>query len=172
MTDLSNLVSTEFYLGKNPVSDVANNAVFEYFSAIPIDTMVRSMHASEFPANALLRDWAGAVRNCRYRGIPEDAFLPDGADLFRFAPNAISYMFHNKDDFSGINIHEVNNASSVESYLTSGELREDGTGRPHSSWLMLLTGYTPEDNGAIPLLTERYNSTRVLIALDAQNRRF
>ncbi len=171
VTDISDLSSTEFYLGTKPVNSQSNDLVGEYFAAVPFSHTLRDLEAVITPVHMILHDWGAAVQYCKNQGVPNDAFLRDGTNLFRFAPDALPYVHANKGDFPSLELRKVNNGEYVESWLTSAHLGE-GEGRvPHDSWLVLLTGYVPNDNKAIPGLYRRYSAPKLSTALDIQNRR-
>ena len=172
VNDLADASANDFYLGRDPIDGgKANQLIGEYFSAISFQPSFQELKGSPAPVHLILNDWGAAVRYCKGSGVAEDAFLRDGTDLFRFAPDALSYVQNQRDLFPGLVLRQVNNGSHVESWLTGAQIGLGQRAISTESWLVLLTGYTPDDNAAIPGLNKRYSSPLISTALDIQNRR-
>jgi hypothetical protein len=173
VNDIADVSSSDFYLGRNPVDKgIANRFVEGYFAAVPFSPSVYEMLTAVNPVDLVLQDWGAAVRYCRAMGVQEDAFLRDGTNLFRFAPDALPYVYEHREDFPGLELTKVNDGAHVDSWLTHAKIGVNERNVTLNDWLILLTGYISEDNAAIPGLNERYNAPLVATALDVQNRRF
>lgn len=169
--DIADVCSSVHYLGADPVNKDANQLIEEYFAAVPFKPSFHDLKTSVMSVNMILQDWGAAVAYCRSMGIPEEAFLRDGANLFRFSPDALPYVREHQENFPGLELRKVNNGPFVESWLTTAHLGVGAEKVGIEAWKLLLTGYTPKDNAAIPGLNERYTSPLVATALEIQNRR-
>ncbi len=176
--DASECISDTFYLGVETGRDRdtsligrTNTLVKDYFAAVPLGLSLRELRSVTNPIDLILEDWGAAVNYCRSKGTPEEAFLSDGAALFRFAPNALAYINGHAEQFPGLDPSKVNDGSYVEGWLTSANIGEGEGQVPYQNWMVLLTGYTPEDNAAIPGLELRYSEPLVTAALHIASHR-
>ena len=170
--DIADCSATEFYLGKNAINEgQANELIEEYFSSIPFRPSVQDMQSGGSPIDLFLTDWAAGVEYCRNQGVPAEAFLRDGTNLFRFAPNSLSYVYDHSDDFPELDLKRINHGPTVEAWLKSVTIGVNPGQVDIANWNVLLTGYTPEDNAEIPGLNERYNAPLLSTALSIENRR-
>ncbi|MCK5333413.1 MAG: hypothetical protein KAJ24_02790 [Candidatus Aenigmarchaeota archaeon] len=165
--DLTDIVSTEFHLGPKAVGD-ANKYIEEYFEMMQLNLTVFNMDTVTNPVQLLINDWYAASNYCKRNGAPEEAFLKDGTPLFRFAPDCLEYVKEHFDEFPGLNPSKVNDGAHVEQWLRSTPIGMDKEHTKLANWLVLLTGYTPNDNIEIPLLCERYNEAIVSTAIDKE----
>jgi hypothetical protein len=168
VADIADLSSTDFYIGTKAKDEKANKLIKEFFETHSFEQSVQGMRSYVHPADLILDDWGATVQYCIKQGIEKQAFLPDGTNLFKFSPDALPYAHSNPKMFPNLEINKVNNGQYVDSWLTGGDLGDVTL----DNWLVLLTGYTPEDNKGVPGLYERYPAALVSTALDIHNRRF
>jgi len=140
----------------------------EYFTGIPFQLTEHSLWAVPNPASLILADWYAAVKYCKTRGVPAEAFLNDGTPLFKFAPDALPFVSRNREGFPGLDILRVNDGTHVEGWLNTAKIGHGQGEVPHDNWLVLLTGYTPQDNRAVSGLYQRYNEALLVTALAAR----
>ena len=181
VADMSGIVATEYHLGRDPVmvsgDKSANDFIGEYFDRMPLKVDINELATQTSPVDVILNDWYNAVKYCgALCDVPDDAFLRDGTPLFRFAPNTLDYVKENIEYFPGINMEKVNDGGYVEEWLkhtpiiSKNKIESGETGTTLDNWLVLLTGYVPEDNEMIPQLSDRYNDVLVSTAINYQNK--
>lgn len=181
VADMSGILATEYHLGRDPVlvsgDKSANDFIGEYFERMPFKADINELATQTSPVDVILNDWYNAVKYCgALCDVPDDAFLRDGTPLFRFAPNTLEYVEENIEYFPGINMEKVNDGGYVEEWLkhtpiiSKNKIESGETGTTLDKWLVLLTGYVPEDNEMIPQLYDRYNEVLVSTAISYQNK--
>jgi hypothetical protein len=172
--DISDVIGNDWYLGHRS-DDFANGVINEYFDKIPFAHSESNITTSQDPVGYIFRDWSRAVDIAKSFGVDEDAFLPDGVNLFKFAPDTLIFVKEHPELFPDLDITKVNNGAYVEAWLKNTSI--DPVGGPkgeynlHDGWLVLLTGYTPEDNKSIEGLYDRYNKMFLMTALHVHQRR-
>ncbi|MEK6963204.1 MAG: hypothetical protein AABX70_02160 [Nanoarchaeota archaeon] len=177
--NLADCISDRFYLGREIegegrlVEEIhATNALIQtYFDHMPFKPGLEQLRAIPTPISLVLTDWNATVEYCKRHGVPSTAFLNDGTPLFKFAPDALPYVYSNRERFSGLDLLLVNDGAHVNGWLQGAKLGREAGQISHDDWLVLLTGYKPEDNQAIPLLYQRYNEPLISTALDLGNKR-
>ncbi|MFH1439986.1 MAG: hypothetical protein ABIG89_05435 [Candidatus Woesearchaeota archaeon] len=136
---------TCYFIGEKATGN-GNQLVGVYFSNsdFVVDTV-----------DAVIHDWCLAVDFCRRQGLDKYAFVKHG-DLFELSPDCIRHINRNLSAFPDLNISFLDNQEYVEQWLKSAKIGE-GEGKVSAeNWLAVLTGYTQQDNAAVPGLTERY----------------
>ena len=136
---------SSYFIGRE-VTGNGNQLLENYFTNNAFEGTTRE---------AVIEDWFKAVAYCKENGLDQEAFIKDG-DLFKVTPNAHLYLKDNLTAFPGLDPRKVNDGTYVDHWLKTVEIgTAEGRVKP-ADWLILLTGYTPEDNVAVPQLTRRY----------------
>lgn len=167
--NLANVISRRYFLGERAETIEGTNAnrlMTEYFEGVGFHPTVADMSSIPgSPVELILQDWAAAVKYCMNQGIPAEAFTADGS-LFKFAPDCIRYVHENASTYPGLDLLKVNDPAHVSEWLRRTAIGVKAGRTTHDNWLTLLTGYTPDDNRAIPGLYKRYNQPLVSTAIN------
>lgn len=164
--DISSLlVSTDKYIGKNPINQDGNRLMIEYFNSIPLNITAATLQL-ENPLKIIFDDWVAMIEYSIKRGLSKDAILID-TPLYRFHINAFKWIQEHPEQVAKFNPMKANKGNEVEYWLTNtriGDPSIDPGFATYEGWMAVFTGYLLGD---LENVTKRYPEPLISTLIDS-----